>query len=280
VIKLGDTNKLKIVRTQDNGFYLDAGESTEIFLPVSQADKSYAIDEWVEVFVYLDTRDRLTATTRTPLGQVNRFSFLKVVQVNEVGAFLYWGLPKDILVPYNEQKTPMREGASYLVYLYIDDKTGRIVASSKIDRFLKSLNDDFKDAQMVDLIVQSPTDLGYKCIVNHTHWGILHKADLFRTLFIGQKLTGYIKCIREDRKIDLCLNPSGYQGIDGIAEKILEKLKDNGGFLAVSDKSAPARIYNLFEVSKQAFKKAVGALYKKRLISLENDGIRLVEKQP
>lgn len=277
VMHLGEMNKLQIVRTAAHGVFLNGGEAGELFLSTADVAASLAVDDWVEVFVYLDTDDQLAVTTRTPLGQVGRFSYLKVAAVNQVGAFLNWGLKKDVLAPFNEQKFPMVEGASYMVYICLDDRTGRIIASSKIDRFLKSLNEDFENGQQVDLLIESVTDLGYKCIVNHSHWGILYRNEIFQPLVIGQAIKGYIKTIREDLKIDLCLQPPGYERVDAVTDKILDRLKENGGFLAVTDKSAPADIYALFAASKQAFKKAVGALYKQRRIALEESGIRLLD---
>ncbi len=277
MIKIGEMNILKIIREDAWGVYLDAGKEGEILLPNKHTNENRSLGDSIEVFVYLDSDDQITATTRKPLGQVNRFSFLKVAQVNPVGAFLDWGLPKDVLVPYDEQRVPMVEGNFYVVFIYLDEKTKRIVASSKIDRFLKSLNDAFVQSEKVNLLLHSHTDLGFKCIVNHSHWGVVYDKDIFQRLTIGQEISGYIKRIRDDGKIDLTLHPPGYAGIDGVAEKILNKLKAEGGFLPVTDKSAPRIIYGLFGVSKKAYKNAVGALYKRRLVSLNADGIRLTE---
>jgi len=277
VLKLGDTNHLQIIKEVDFGYYLDGDEEGEILLPNNQTQKSYLIDEWIDVFIYLDSEDRLVATTKTPLGKVNQFSFLKVAQVNPVGAFLDWGLSKDVLVPFHEQKKPMEADKSYLVYIYLDTKSNRITASSRFDRFLDYYNDLFEEGQKVEIIVQSQTDLGYKCIINHTHWGILYENEVFQRLKIGQHLESYIKKIREDGRIDLCLHQAGYGKIDGISEKIMAKLTSCDGFINVSDKSDPETIYQVFGISKKAYKKAIGALYKKRMITLENGGVRLVE---
>jgi uncharacterized protein len=277
VVKLGETNKLQIIKEVDFGYFLDGEEEGEILLPKDQTQKTYEIDDWIDVFIYLDSEDRMIATTRKPLGCVNQFSFLKVAQVNPVGAFLDWGLSKDVLVPFHEQKKPMEEGKSYLVYIYLDTKSSRITGSSRFDRFLDYYNDDFEERQKVNILIQSQTDLGYKCIINHTHWGILYKNEVFQRLKIGQPLESYIKKIREDGRIDLCLQQPGYGKIDGIAEKIVAKLKSCDGFINVNDKSDPETISQVFGVSKKAYKKAIGALYKKRVIILEKGGVRLVD---
>jgi uncharacterized protein len=277
VVKLGETNKLQIIKEVDFGYFLDGGEEGEILLPKDQTRKTHEIDEWIDVFIYLDSEDRIVATTKKPFGRVNQFSFLKVAQVNPVGAFLDWGLSKDVLVPFHEQKKPMEEGKSYLVYIYLDTKSSRITASSRFDRFLDYYNDDFEEGQKVNILIQSQTDLGYKCIINHTHWGILYKNEVFQRLKIGQPLESYIKKIREDGRIDLCLQQPGYGKIDGIAKEIVAKLKSCDGFINVNDKSDPETISQVFGVSKKAYKKAIGALYKKRVIILEKGGVRLID---
>ena len=277
MLKLGDTNHLQVIKEVDFGYFLDGDEEGEILLPRNQTQKLYSIDEWIDVFIYLDSEDRLVATTKTPLGKVNQFSFLKVAQVNPVGAFLDWGLSKDVLVPFHEQKKPMEAHKSYLVYIYLDTRSHRITASSRFDRFLDYYNDLFEEGQKVDIIIQSQTDLGYKCIVNHTHWGILYKNEVFERLKIGQAMESNIKKIREDGRIDLCLHQPGYGKIDGISERIMKKLKACEGFINVSDKSDPEIIYQEFGVSKKAYKKAIGALYKKRVITLVKGGVRLID---
>lgn len=276
MIKLGETNLLKIIKEVDFGYFLDGDEEGEILLPRDQTQQEYEIDDWIDVFIYLDSEDRMVATTRTPLGRVNQFSFLKVAQVNPVGAFLDWGLSKDVLVPFHEQKKPMEEGKSYLVYIYLDSKSHRITGSSRFDRFLDYYNDEFEEGQKVDILIQAQTDLGYKCIINHTHWGILYQNEVFQRLKIGQQQESYIKKIREDGRIDLCLQKPGYGKIEGIAETIVAKLKSSGGFINVSDKSDPETISQVFGISKKAYKKAIGALYKKRIITLEKGGVRLI----
>ena len=233
--------------------------------------------DWTNVFVYLDSDDLPAVTTVRPRAQVGQCAYLRVAQVNRVGAFLDWGLPKELLAPHSEQKNPMAPGESHVVRVYLDDRTGRIVASSKLDRFLGAVNERFEVGQQVELLVHSSTDLGYKCVVHHTHWGVLYYGDVFQRLSRGNKRNGYIKNIREDGKIDLCLQPPGAQGIDDVSRRILAKLGDRGGFLAINDKTAPRDVYDLFGVSKKAFKKALGGLYKKQLVTLGDDGVRLVD---
>ena len=272
--KIGDMNRLEIMRTDERGYILDGGALGEIFLSSKQMATSYSAGDKVAVFVYLDSEDKPAATTRRPLARVGQFAHLEVVDVNPVGAFLDWGLPKHVLVPFDEQKVPMREGESHIVRLYLDSKTERIVATSKVDRFLKSENESFEPSEAVDLLVYASTDIGYKCIVNHSHWGILFYDDVFERLKIGQRIKGYIKQIREDSKINLCLNLPGYEGIEAFSEAIMETLRKEGGFIPLNDKSTPADIHARFGVSKQMFKRAVGALYKQRRITLEKEGIR------
>lgn len=277
MIKLGAINTLQIIKTVDFGYFLDGDEDGEILLPGDQTEQSYVIDEWIDVFIYLDSEDRIVATTKKPLGMVDQFAFLKVAQVNDVGAFMDWGLPKDVLVSYHEQKTPMEVNEYYLVYIYLDLKSNRITASTRLDRFLDYDNNAFEEGQKVNVFVEKQTDLGFKCIVEHTHWGVLYQNEIFQQLTIGQQLDCFIKKIREDGRIDLCLHKPGYGKIDGISENILAKLKANDGFLLVNDKSTPETISNLFGISKKAFKKAVGGLYKQRIIVFEKGGIQLVK---
>jgi predicted RNA-binding protein (virulence factor B family) len=202
-------------------------------------------------------------------------AWLKVVSINYIGAFLDWGLPKNLLVPFSEQHHEMEVGKSYLVKLFLDDK-GRIAATTKLDEWLEEESVDFKPGQKVSLIIADKTDLGYKAVVNNSHWGLLYKNEVFQPLRKGQKLEGYIKQIRDDKKIDLMLHEPGYGKVESLTDKILSRLKQNDGYLNLSDKSPPEAIYEAFGVSKKVFKQAIGALYKKQLIRIETDGIRLV----
>jgi predicted RNA-binding protein (virulence factor B family) len=267
-----------VIKKVDFGFYLDARELGEVLLPKKYAPQGLAPGDVLEVFLYLDANGLPVATTQTPKVQVGEFAYLPVVDSTDVGAFLDWGLDKDLMVPFAEQHRPMVEGKSYLVYVYIDDADGRIVASSKIDKFLDDERPHrFKPRQAVDLIIANSTDLGFKAIINHTHWGVLYKDEVFQRLSFGQSIQGFIQRIRPDGRIDLTLQ-GGAVTRDKNAEAILAYLKRQGGFAAVHDKSPPKLIEDLFGMSKGAFKKAIGGLYKQRLIAIEKDGIRLLEE--
>jgi predicted RNA-binding protein (virulence factor B family) len=220
----------------------------------------------------------LIATTAKPLAVAGEFQFMEVKSVNKTGAFLEWGLMKDLLVPFKEQKMPMKEGKWYLVYVHVDHVTKRIVASARIDKYLDNVIPNYTFNQEVDLLVADETEIGYKVIINNTHWGLVYRNEIFQRLEKGDHLKGYIKEVREDEKIDVSLTPLGYQKVEGIANIILESLKAQGGFIAVHDKSDPDLIYSLFRCSKKAFKQAIGSLYKQKLITIEPQGIKLVSK--
>ena len=275
--EIGKFNNLRIVKLLDFGAYLDGGEHGEILLPKRYAPPQGRIGDRLEVFLYLDSDDRLIATTETPLAKVGDFAFLKVVSVNAVGAFLDWGLSKDLLVPFREQKTPMEEGRSYFVYVYLDKASRRIVASAKLNKFLDKTPVDFQAGRAVDLLIWTRTKLGYSAIIDNARLGVLYENEVFQDLQPGQRVKGFIKKVRDDQKIDLSLQQPGYQGIPDVSDTILAALRKNGGFLAVSDASMPETIQSLFGISKKTFKKAVGALYKRRLITLEDGGLRLSE---
>jgi predicted RNA-binding protein (virulence factor B family) len=223
----------------------------------------------------VDSEGHLAASTKIPLAQVDDIAWLKVVSLNYVGAFLEWGLPKDLLLPFSEQHHEMEVGKSYLVKVFLDDKN-RVAATTKIDRFIADESVDFEIGQKVSLIIADKTELGVKAIVNHTHWGMLYQNELFQPVRRGQKVNGYIKQIREDGKIDLILQEPGYGKVVSLTDKILIKLNKNNGVLMLSDKSPPEEIYATFGVSKKVFKQAIGALYKKQLISIDKNGIKLV----
>ena len=278
MIKIGRTYELDVIKAVDFGFYLDAEDLGEVLLPAKYAPSDLVEGDYLDVFLYLDSEDRPVATTQTPKARVGEFAYLEVVDNTSVGAFLDWGLEKDLLVPFSEQHRPMEVGRSYLVYVYIGQADGRIVASSKIDKFL---DDDephnFKPQQVVNLIIANSTDLGYKAIINHNHWGVLYKNEVHQRLSFGQSIKGFIKHIRPDGKIDLSLQ-GGQETRDKNTTTILNYLKNQNGFAAVHDKSDPKLISELFGMSKGAFKKSIGGLYKQRVISIEKDGIRLLEK--
>ncbi|MDR3194945.1 MAG: GntR family transcriptional regulator [Tannerella sp.] len=271
-------NTLKVIKSVNFGVYLDGGEGREILLPLRYVPEGCKAGDEIDVFIYHDNEGRLIATTLRPLAMAGEFQWMQVKEVAATGAFLEWGLMKDLLVPHREQKTAMKEGHRYLVYVYLDFITKRMVASARIDKFLDNVPPRYERNQEVDLIVAEETDLGYKVIVNHLHWGLLYRNEVFRTPEKGEKLKGYIKEVREDEKIDVSLYPLGYEKIDGIARHVLQTLKQNGGFLPVHDKSDADEIQALFSCSKKNFKKALGALYKKQLVSLGTDGTRVTDK--
>jgi predicted RNA-binding protein (virulence factor B family) len=275
MLNIGKINTLTIVKKQGPDIYLDNGLSAKVLLADKKPPENCQVGDALEVFVYVDSEGHLAATTKIPLAQVDDIAWLKVVSLNYVGAFLDWGLPKDLLVPFSEQHHEMEVGKSYLVKVFLDDKN-RIAATTKIDRFIEDESIDFEVGQKVSLIIADKTELGFKAIVNNTHWGLLYQNELFQPVKRGQKLNGYIKQIREDGKIDLILQEPGYGKVISLTDTILNKLNKNNGALALSDKSPPEAIYATFGVSKKVFKQAIGALYKKQLITIDKDGIKLV----
>lgn len=275
MVNIGRYNTLRVIKEVDFGVYLDGESNGEILMPQRYVPDNCQIGDYVNVFIYLDSEDRPVATTEKPYAQVGEFAMLRVKSVNKIGTFLDWGIMKDLLVPFREQKVTMTEERSYLVYIYVDEQSQRIVASAKLNKFLNKSVPEYVTGQEVDLIIESETDLGYKAIVNNLHWGILYENEVFEQLSKGLKIKGYIKKIRTDNKIDLSMHPLGYEKIDPISQMILDDLKKEGGFIAVSDKSEAEQVYRIFGISKKSFKQAAGALYKRRLITIGTDGIRL-----
>ena len=274
--EIGRINKLVVLKELAFGVYLDGENLGEILMPRRYVPIDCKPGDTVEAFIYFDSENRIIATTEKPHAQVGEFAMLKVISVNAVGAFLDWGLLKDLLVPFREQKVKMQEGQWHIVYVYVDDKSNRIVASAKLDKHLNNLPPNYEISRAVDLLIYSQTDIGYKTIINNSHWGILYQNEVFQPLEKGQKIKGYIKKIRDDKKIDLSLYPPGYEKIDGIAKAIFSKLQENKGFLDSTDKSPSEYIYQQFGVSKRVYKQAVGALLKKGLIDIEPNGIRII----
>ncbi len=275
MIAPGRMNTLMVTKMVDIGAYLDGENLGRILLPQRVVPPHCLVGSRLEVFVHYDQEDRLIATTKRPVAMPGTFAYLKVMKLSSQGAWLDWGLTNLLLAPTKEQKQLMEEGKSYLVRVVYDDKWNRIFASSKLDQFLDQLPVDYEHGQEVELLIGAHTDLGYKAIVNNAHWGVLYENEVFQPLKKGARLRGFIKKVRDDQKIDLCLQKPGYEKVEGLAEQILGHLKQHGGFLAVNDKTPPEQIYQLFGVSKKNFKKAVGALYKKKLIVLDGDGVRL-----
>lgn len=276
--RIGQFNKLKMIREVPFGVYLQGDEMGEILLPNKVVPKGALVGDLLDVFVYFDSEDKIIATTVRPHARLGTCAFLKVVDVNAVGAFLDWGLDKDLLVPKPEQQRPMEQDKSYIVYLKQDNK-GRIIASSKVDYFLDKTPINFKSGDEVNLLIAESTPLGKKVIINNSHWGLIHTAEIFQTLVYGKKIKGFIKTIRDDGKIDVVLRKAGQDSISELAQRILAELGQAGGFLALHDKSSPLEIQRAFGESKKSFKSAIGQLYKQGAIHIEATGIRLQPKK-
>lgn len=276
MIEIGKHNRLIVLRNTSVGLYLGDQEGQDILLPIKYIPEGIDIDDEIDVFVYRDSEDRLIATTLEPRIQLNGFASLRVKDVNDFGAFLDWGLEKDLMVPYREQTTRMRVGQYQIVYLYVDETTGRLAATNKLDRFLNDESEELKEGQQVDLLVWTETDLGYNVVINQKYKGLLYKNQIFSVVEPGDEVTGYIKHIREDKKIDVSLQQEGFANIEVNAQIVLDKLKKNKGFLALTDDSSPEEIMDELQMSKKTFKKAIGTLYKQKLIALEDKGITLL----
>ena len=270
-------NKLKVVRRADFGLYLGGGPE-DILLPNRYVPNGIEIGDEIEVFVYLDSEERLVATTETPLAQVGDFAWLQVAWVNNYGAFLDWGLMKDLFVPFREQKMKMQKGKSYLVHLHIDEETYRIVASAKVERYLNTNYPPYHGGDEVSLLIWQKTDLGFKAIIDNQYAGLLYDDEIFRSLHSGDRVTGYVKQVRPDGKIDLSLQKKGQKAVVDFSETLLQHLQTNGGTTVLGDKSPAEEIYAVFGVSKKVFKKAVGDLYKRHLITIEPDGLHLTSQ--
>ena len=274
MIKIGQFNRLRVIKQVPFGVYLDGDNWGEILLPNKVVPKGTQFDDLLDVFIYFDSEDKIIATTQRPGAQLGSCAFLKVVDVNSVGAFLDWGLDKDLLVPGPEQAKPMEPNKSYLVYLKQDNK-GRIIASSKLDHFLDKTPAHYKPGQEVSLLIAEKTPLGCKVVINNSHWGLIHSADIFQTISYGKRMPGYIKILRSDGKIDVVLRKIGQENIQDLGQRILMELKKQGGFLPLHDKSSPEEIQRCFGESKKSFKNAIGGLYKQGDIIIEAAGSRL-----
>ncbi len=275
---IGKINTLTVLRRTDCGLILDGDELGGILMPNRYVTGDWKEGDTVEIFLMLDSEDRLTATTERPIACVDEFALLKVVDVTEIGAFLDWGLPKDLLVPFREQNVPLREGQSVVVRIYLDEVSGRIAASCKLDNFLDRTAASYAPGEKVELMIGATTDLGYKAIINGRHSGMIFHNEIFQALSRGQKLDGYVKQVRPDGKVDLSLQEMSDNRFVDLADEIVACLKEHDGFLAITDKSDPEEIYSQFGVSKKAYKRAVGSLYKDRIITFEDDGIKLAAK--
>lgn len=277
-INLGKYNTLKVVKEVDFGLYLGGGEEGEILLPARYVPQGCKPGDELNVFIYLDNEERLVATTLTPLVQVDEFAYLEVAWVNQYGAFLHWGLMKDLFVPFREQKMKMTVGKSYIIHAHLDEESYRIVASAKVDRYLSKEKAPYKAGEEVDILIWQKTELGFKAIINNKYSGLLYENEIFQPLRTGMKLKAYIKQVREDGKIDLVLQQKKVQAqVDGFADQLLEYIGLHGGEIAWGDKSDAEEIYQTFGVSKKVFKRTISDLYKKRLILItESGGLKLV----
>ncbi|GGM81375.1 GntR family transcriptional regulator [Dyadobacter beijingensis] len=273
---IGKYNYLTIERVTSVGMFLSDVEGEEVLLPNQYITDEMQVGDQIKVFVYLDSEDRPVATTQTPKIIRNEFAFLEVKDVSEYGAFLDWGLIKDLFVPFREQGKPMEIGEWHVVFLYLDQKTQRLLASTKIDKFLENERLTVQEGEEVNLLVWQKTDLGYNVVVNQYHKGLIYANEVFQPLNIGDSLKGYVKKIREENKLDISLQKTGYEVIEPVAQQILDAVKRGKGFLNLSDNSSPEDIYKELKISKKVFKKAIGGLYKQGMIRIAEDGIYLI----
>jgi len=278
MIEIGKHHELEIDRQRIPGLYLINEDGDEVLLPNKYIPEAFEVGDKLNVFVYLDHEERPVATTINPFVTVNSFAYLKCVEVSKIGAFLNWGLEKHLLVPFKEQAYEMKKGGSYLVYVYLDEKTDRLVASSKTNRFLSNNLVLLSSFDEVEVIASHPSDKGWNVIVNQKHLGLVYADEIFQKITVGDKMTGYVKKVRSDNKIDITLQKHGFRAIEPNAQIVLNMLKAEGGFLALHDKSSPEDIKDVLQLSKKNFKKAIGTLYKQRIIKIETDGISLIEK--
>ncbi len=275
MLEPGRFNTLSVLRETSVGLFLGDNEGGEVLLPKKYIPENTTVGDQIDVFLYHDSEDRLIATTLMPTIQLHQFEVLTCIDVSKNGAFMDWGLEKHLLVPHNEQRVEMEIGSNYLVYLYEDEKTGRLAGSSKVYQFLSNDYLTVKEKDEVELIILDKTDLGYNAIINEVHKGLIYENQVFKPLEYGQRVKGYVFAIRDENKIDLRLQRVGLQGARDSAEIILEKLKEQDGFLPLHDKSSADDIYQSLQMSKKQFKRAVGNLYKSGKITLEEKGVRL-----
>ncbi|HDY90628.1 GntR family transcriptional regulator [Pseudoalteromonas sp. NZS127_1] len=272
---LGTTQTLFVKEVSNEGAYLDGHDLGEVFLPKQEIKHELEAGDSISVFIFLDNANLATATTKKPHAQVGEYALLRVKEINSIGAFLDWGLEKDVLTPFNEQKPRMQEGHSYLVRLYLDNASQRICASNNFNRFLSKDEPQYTHLQEVDLIVAGKTDIGYKVLIEESHFGVVFYNMVFKSLFVGQKLKGFIQKVREDGKIDVVLEKPGMGKVSDLGETIMQKLKNEGGVIPLGDKSEPEAIKKMFSTSKANYKKAIGGLFKQELIDIEAKSIRL-----
>ena len=277
MIKLGDYNILTVVKEVDFGLYLDGGDEGEILLPRRYVPEGACPGDTMEVFIYLDNEERLVATTEIPRAKVGDFAYLEVAWVNQHGAFLDWGLMKDLFCPFREQKMRMEKGKRYIVHVHIDEESYRIMASAKVERYLSKDRPEYASGDEVNILIWQKTDLGFKAIIDNKYSGLLYENEIFSTLQTGMEMKAFVKQVREDGKVDLILQKPGFEKIDDFSKTLLNYIRENDGRIRLNDKSPAEDIYATFGVSKKTFKKGVGDLYKKHLITLHEDGITLAD---
>jgi predicted RNA-binding protein (virulence factor B family) len=275
MIEVGKYNELEVIKQMDFGIYLGDG-TAEILMPSKWVPNGTKIGDVMNVFIFRDSEGRLIATTIKPYAISGEFAFLEVQEVNNTGAFLDWGMEKNLLVPFREQIGKLEEGKSYVVFVYVDDQTDRIVASAKLNKFIEKDHVELQSGDIVDLLIFSETDKGLNAIINNTYIGLIYRNEIYDNLRIGDRVKGYVKQVREDNKIDLSLQKSGFELVDDVKWKILNLLKQKNGFLPLNDNSSPEEIKSVLQISKKAFKKAIGALYRERLVNLTEKGVELI----
>ncbi|MGL1634452.1 CvfB family protein [Vibrio parahaemolyticus] len=276
MIKIGQINSLEVIKKADFGVFLDGDDYGSVLLPNKHVPEGTVLGDHIEVFLYFDSESQLAATIDKPIAQVGEWGLMKIEGINQTGAFVNWGIKeKDLLIPFSEQRARFTAGQNILVYVYTDKASGRIVGTTKFNKWLDKTPANYEVNEEVDLIIAERSQLGYKAIVNGKHWGMIFPSDVFGKLFIGKKLKGYIKQVREDGKIDLSLQKVGVAKMDDLSSKIIDLLEKKGGFLPLNDKSSPEAIFDAFRTSKGTYKKTIGGLYKQGKIVIEKDGIRL-----
>ncbi|HIF5697852.1 TPA: CvfB family protein [Vibrio parahaemolyticus] len=276
MIKIGQINSLEVIKKADFGVFLDGDDYGSVLLPNKHVPEGTELGDHIEVFLYFDSESQLAATIDKPIAQVGEWGLMKIEGINQTGAFVNWGIKeKDLLIPFSEQRARFTAGQNILVYVYTDKASGRIVGTTKFNKWLDKTPANYEVNEEVDLIIAERSQLGYKAIVNGKHWGMIFPSDVFGKLFIGKKLKGYIKQVREDGKIDLSLQKVGVAKMDDLSSKIIDLLEKKGGFLPLNDKSSPEAIFDAFLTSKGTYKKTIGGLYKQGKIVIEKDGIRL-----
>ncbi len=278
MIRIGDFNELKVLRSTSVGVFLGDAEGTEILLPNKYVPKQIKRDEKIKVFCYLDHQQRPVATTIDPLVKRDGFAYLQCVATSNIGAFVDWGLEKHLFVPFREQQERMVVGKWYIVHCYLDEKSFRLTASSRIENYLRTFDHSLANNQEVTLLIYRKTEIGWEVVINNTFKGLLYFDDVFKRIEVGQRTKGYVKKVREDGKLDITLQPVGAKMLEVTAQYVYEKLKEGGGFLPLHDKSSPEAIQDQLELSKKSFKKAIGVLYKERKILLKSEGIYLLDK--